>query len=84
MTAAAGCRFARFALAGEARPHRVLSSSAVRPTKIGARPPGRKDQRKTLPAIRAQLDEAAFAEAWEQGRALSPDEAIALALSELR
>lgn len=34
----------------------------------------------TLAAIRAQLDEAAFAEAWEQGRALSLDDAVALAL----
>ena len=35
---------------------------------------------KTLATIRAQLDDAAFAEAWEQGRALTVDEAIALAL----
>jgi predicted ATPase len=34
----------------------------------------------TLTAIRAQLDEAAFAEAWEQGRALTPDQAVALGL----
>jgi len=34
----------------------------------------------TLAAIRAQLDEAAFAEAWEQGRTLTLDEAVALAL----
>jgi len=34
----------------------------------------------TLALIRAQLDEAAFAEAWEQGRALTADEAVALAL----
>jgi len=34
----------------------------------------------TLAVIRAQLDEAAFAEAWEQGRALTADEAVALAL----
>ena len=34
----------------------------------------------TLAAIRAHLDDAEFSEAWEQGRALSPDEAVALAL----
>jgi predicted ATPase/class 3 adenylate cyclase len=34
----------------------------------------------TLSAIRARLDENAFAEAWEQGRALTIDEAVALAL----
>jgi hypothetical protein len=35
---------------------------------------------KTLSTIRARLDESAFAEAWEQGRALTIDEAVALAL----
>ena len=30
-----------------------------------------------------QLDEAAFAEAWEQGQALTADEAVALALDSL-
>ena len=34
----------------------------------------------TLARIGAQLDEAAFAQAWEQGRALTPDDAVALAL----
>jgi len=34
----------------------------------------------TLALIRAQLDEAAFAEAWEQGQALTVDEAVALAI----
>ncbi|MEX0851486.1 MAG: hypothetical protein WD015_08265, partial [Gaiellaceae bacterium] len=37
----------------------------------------------TLTAIRTQLDEAAFAEASEQGRALTPDEAVALALGSI-
>ena len=37
----------------------------------------------TLSAIRARLDEGAFAEAWEQGRALTIDEAVALALESL-
>ena len=34
---------------------------------------------RTLTAIHTQLDEAAFAEAWEQGRAMTVDEAVALA-----
>jgi len=37
----------------------------------------------TLSTIRARLDESAFAEAWEQGRALTIDEAVALALDSL-
>jgi predicted ATPase len=35
----------------------------------------------TLAAIRGELDDEAFAAAWEQGRALSADEALAIALS---
>ena len=35
----------------------------------------------TLAAVHSQLDEAAFAEAWGEGRALTVDEAIALAVS---
>jgi hypothetical protein len=38
---------------------------------------------RTLAAIRAQLDEAAFAEAWEQGRTLTADRAVDLALDSL-
>ena len=37
----------------------------------------------TLSVIRAQLDEAAFADAWEQGRKLTTDKAVALALGEM-
>jgi tetratricopeptide (TPR) repeat protein len=37
----------------------------------------------TLAATRAQLSADEFAEAWEQGRQLTPDEALELALSEL-
>ena len=36
-----------------------------------------------LALIRAQLDDAAFLEAREQGRALTADEAVTLALSAL-
>jgi hypothetical protein len=34
----------------------------------------------TLAILHAELDEAAFAEAWEVGRAMTLDEAVALAL----
>jgi hypothetical protein len=37
----------------------------------------------TLAAIRARLDEAAFAEAWGDGQALTIDDAVALALDSL-
>jgi len=37
----------------------------------------------TLATIRTQLGEAAFAEEWEQGRALTVDDAVALALDSL-
>ena len=37
----------------------------------------------TLAAIHSQVDAAAFATAWEEGRKLTVDEAIALALSSL-
>jgi predicted ATPase/class 3 adenylate cyclase len=37
----------------------------------------------TLATIRTQLEEAALAEAWEQGQALTIDEAVALALESL-
>ena len=37
----------------------------------------------TLSAIRARLDEQAFAEAWEEGRKLTADEAVAVALEVL-
>ncbi|HXG77414.1 MAG TPA: tetratricopeptide repeat protein [Gaiellaceae bacterium] len=36
----------------------------------------------TLEAVRADLDEAPFAEAWDEGRRLSLDDAVALALGE--
>ena len=36
----------------------------------------------TLAAIRKQLDEGAFAEAWEEGRTLTADEAVALVLDQ--
>ena len=51
---------------------------------IGARPPWlARMNEETLTAVREQLGEAAVAEAWEQGRALTVDEAVALALDSL-
>ena len=41
------------------------------------------DNDKAVTMVRAELDEAAFAEAWERGRMLTLDEAVALALEEL-
>jgi hypothetical protein len=38
---------------------------------------------KTLAALRVQLDEEAFARAWEEGKKLTADEAVALALAEI-
>jgi hypothetical protein len=40
----------------------------------------RRVQRKDAHNIRAQLDGSGFAEAWEEGRKLTADEAVALAL----
>ena len=70
------------ALAGRPRPAAlVLSSAAVLLEEIGARPPWlTRITDQALSAIRTQLDEAAFADAWEQGRTLTADEAVALAL----
>ena len=64
---------------------RILSSSDALIDGIGASVPwwaGRRNE-ETRATIRTQLDEAPFAEAWEQGRALTVDEAVALALDSL-
>jgi predicted ATPase/class 3 adenylate cyclase len=39
------------------------------------------ERERTLASVRSALEEAAFAQAWEEGRRLSLDEAVALALS---
>ena len=84
----AGCvgRFARI-LALSGRPEiaaRVLSSSAAQLNEIGAMPPHiAKIRDQTLVAIRPQLDEVTFNRAWEEGQALTADEAVALALDSL-
>jgi tetratricopeptide (TPR) repeat protein len=81
-------RFARaLALAGgaDAEAARLLSSAEALRDEIGAGvPPWLAEvNEEALTAIRTQLDEAAFAEAWEQGQALTADEAVALALDEV-
>ena len=80
------CRIGE-ALAAEGRAGtaaRLLSSSEALRREIGAGVPSyiTETNAKTLTTIRAQLDEAAFAEAWEQGQELTPDEAVALALDD--
>jgi tetratricopeptide (TPR) repeat protein len=86
MVTAAACRLARaFALAGRARTATlVLSSATVLLEEIGASPPWlARINEKTLAAITRQLDEAAFADAWQHGLTLPADEAVALALTEV-
>jgi predicted ATPase/DNA-binding SARP family transcriptional activator len=86
LIAAGVLRFASvLALAGRAAiAAQVLSSSAALMEELGADPPSFAGiRRKTLAAIHNQLDDAAFAEAWDQGRALTADEAVALALEAL-
>lgn len=79
-------RFASLlALAGRAAvAAQVLSCSTALLEEIGARPPWfSRISRKTLALIHSQLDDAAFAETWEQGMTLTADEAVALALNSL-
>src|SRR5712691_9765343 len=79
-------RFARgLAFAGRAAAAaRVFACAEALYEEIGARarPLTAAKDEKTLNAIRAQLDGTVFTEAWEQGQALTPDEAVALALDE--
>jgi tetratricopeptide (TPR) repeat protein len=80
------CRCAgALAMAGKARTAiRLLASSEALHQEVGASmlPYLVAENERTLAEIRAQLDEAAIAEAWEQGRALTMEQAISLALSE--
>jgi predicted ATPase/class 3 adenylate cyclase len=78
------CRFAdALAFAGRAgTAARLLSRAEALRDEIGGVPSWVAEMNeKTLTIIHRQLDEAAFAEAWEQGRALTVDEAVALALA---
>jgi predicted ATPase len=86
LIAAGVARFASvLALAGRAATAtQVLSSSTVLMEEIGARPPWfARISRKTLAVIHTQLDDAAFAKAWEQGLTMTADQAVALALDSL-
>lgn len=80
------CSFARaLTLAGKPEvAARVLASSVALHEEIGA---GLLQlasmSATTLTAIRHQLDEATFTDAWDQGRTLTADEAVALALDSL-
>jgi predicted ATPase/class 3 adenylate cyclase len=80
------CRFAG-ALAAVGRAEaavRLLSSSEALREEIGASVPWiTRMNEETLTTIRTQLDEAAFAAAWDQGQAVTADEAVALALDSL-
>jgi len=60
---------------------RLLSGSMALCEELGAslRPWLAEMNEETLATIRAQLDDAAFSDAWEQGGALTADEAVALA-----
>jgi tetratricopeptide (TPR) repeat protein len=64
---------------------RLLSTAEALHEEVGAsvRPWLAKMNEETLTAVREQLDETAFAEAWEQGGALTADDALALALDSL-
>ena len=51
---------------------------------LGAKPPWFiRISRKTLVLIHTQLDDTAFADAWEQGLGMTAEEAVALALDSL-
>ena len=82
------CRFARvLALEGKAvTAARLLSKGDALREETGARFESwavmEAKANETLAAVRAQLDPATFAEAWRQGRALTVDEAVALALED--
>jgi predicted ATPase/DNA-binding SARP family transcriptional activator len=63
---------------------RVLASSEVLLDESGGRPPWiARMNEETLSRVRAQLDEAAFAAAFEKGQTLTADEAVALAFDAL-
>ena len=78
------CAAVRAAAGRAATAARLLSRAEVLREEIGGVPSWVAEMNeKTLTTIRTQLDEGAFAGAWEQGRALTVDEAVALALDSL-
>ena len=62
----------------------LVSSSEALIEQLGAGTPwwAARGHEETLTIARSQLDDAAFTDAWEQGAALSFDEAVALALDD--
>jgi hypothetical protein len=85
--AIAGCLSGLAAVAAQPQPDRAArlfgAAEALRQA-MGAHrslidPPGYEH---TMAAIRAQLDEQAFATAWAEGRAMSLEEAVCIALEE--
>jgi predicted ATPase len=64
---------------------RLLATGEVLQEVMGSSPMTwlKRGNDEALELIRAQLDEAALAAAWEHGRTLTADEAVALALAEL-
>jgi hypothetical protein len=85
-TAVNFCRCARvLAFVGRAEEAaRLLSCSETTFEEVGANMPWVERMNKaTLTIIRRRLDEAAFAEEWVRGRALTADEAAVLALNGL-
>jgi tetratricopeptide (TPR) repeat protein len=81
------CRYARLlAHAGRAEAAaRTLAAGETLYEHMGGSPMGwlRRDNDEALALIRAELNQGAFAAAWEQGRTLTADEAVALALASL-
>jgi predicted ATPase/class 3 adenylate cyclase len=81
------CRFARvLAFAGRAETAaRVLATGETLYEEMGASPMGwlKRANDEALTLIRAEVDDAAFTEACEQGRTLTAEEAVALALDSL-
>jgi hypothetical protein len=63
---------------------RLLAAAEARHEHVGVSPAKwvAEMNEETLTIIRTQLDQAAFAEAWDQGRKLTVDEAVTLALGE--
>jgi non-specific serine/threonine protein kinase len=74
-----------FALKGRARTAaRLLASAEALHEEIGGTMPWvARMTEEAVATIRTQLDEGAFAEAWEGGRKLTADEAVAVALDSL-